>query len=205
VAVFRATRTLQGSARWQLAAEDNAVSRDAMLRNFACALGADFSAADAPAFARVLARSWADVIGIVEAAKEHYQRPRPFLTENGAICIEPSERFAQSGSYPSAHSASGWLHALLLTELDPAHAGAILERGRAYGESRVVCGVHYISDVEGGRAVATAILAALHGNAEFGADLEAARTELARLRDGDTASPVPATCAQEKANLKTPW
>ena len=46
----------------------------------------------------------------------------------------------------------GWAWALILSELAPDRADAILARGLAYGESRAVCGVHYASDVEAGPA-----------------------------------------------------
>src|SRR5690606_38014770 len=97
--------------------------------------------------------------------------------EEGPTCVETSEAFAASGSYPSGHSAVGWLYALVLAEVDPEHAAAIIARGRAYGESRVVCGVHFVSDVDAGRLASSAVFAALAGNAEFQADIASAREE----------------------------
>jgi acid phosphatase (class A) len=67
----------------------------------------------------------------------------------------------------------------VLAELRPDHADAILERGREYGHSRVMCGAHSVSAVEAGRQAAAAIVAVLHGSPRFRADLEAARRELA--------------------------
>ena len=205
VAVFHATRALEGSARWQLAARDNAIGTKAMLGDFACALGVNASEAVPPALARLLSRSLADAIGIVNAAKDHYGRLRPFRVEALPTCFVPSESLALSGSYPSAHAASGWLHALLFAELDPERAAPILNRGRAFGESRVVCGVHYVSDIDAGRTVAATVVAALHGNAEFTADVAAARAELATLRGAGGAAPDAAACALEGAALATPW
>ena len=94
----------------------------------------------------------------------------------------PSDELTASPSYPSGHSAMGWLYALLLAEIDPSHAAAIVQRGRAYGESRVVCGVHYYSDIEGGRMTASALVAALHGAPEFETDVASARAEMFSLR-----------------------
>jgi len=205
VAVFHDTRKLEGSPRWQLAANDDGVGQKALLEDFSCALGLDVAAAETPALSRVLARSGADLFPVVGAAKDLYQRPRPFLAEQGPLCIMPSEQLAQSGSYPSGHAAAGWLYALLLTEVDPAHAGRIIERGRAFGESRVVCGVHYPSDIEGGRLTATALVAALHGAPEFETDVAAARAELTTLRGSGGVEPVAAACASESATLATPW
>jgi len=203
VAIFHATRALEGSPRWQLAASDDRLGSRKILSDFNCAAGFDLAAAEAPALTRLLARAGADLFGMVGASKDHYQRPRPLVTEEGPICVNVSPEFAASGSYPSGHSASAWLHALLLAELDPEHSAAILARGRAFGESRVVCGVHYATDVEGGRLTTTALVAALHGNAEFEADIAAAREELAKARAA--ASALPAASCPAPSALAQPW
>jgi len=203
VAIFHATRSLEGSSRWQLAASDDRIGSRKILGDFGCAMGVDLAAVEAPALARTLARANADLIPMVGDAKDFYARPRPFVTESGPICVDVSPEFAKSGSYPSGHSAAAWLYALLLSEIDPGNAAAIVARGRAFGESRAVCGVHYVSDVEGGRLTTTALVAALHGNAEFEADIAAARAELAKAR---AAIPKPnaASCPADGA-LATPW
>ena len=83
---------------------------------------------------------------------------------------------------------------------------ALLVRARAFGESRVVCGVHFVSDVEEGRTNGAALFAALMADPEFRTDLEAARVELAQLRQ--TPNP-PASAEQCRAETelaaKTPW
>ncbi|MET0183094.1 MAG: phosphatase PAP2 family protein, partial [Caulobacterales bacterium] len=67
---------------------------------------------------------------------------------------------------------------LALAEILPSRAQAILERGIDYGQSRIVCGVHYTSDVQAGRLLASATLARLHSDPAFRAALEDARSEL---------------------------
>jgi acid phosphatase (class A) len=203
VAIFRATRALEGSPRWQLAASDDRIGSRKMLGDFGCAMGVDLSAVEAPTLARTLARANADLLPMVGNAKDFYARPRPFVTEAGPICVDVTPAFAASGSYPSGHSAAAWLYALLLAEIDPDHSAAIVARGRAFGESRAVCGVHYVSDVEGGRLTTTALVAALHSNPEFEADIAAARAELAKVR-ASAAKPDAASCPAPGA-LATPW
>jgi acid phosphatase (class A) len=197
---FEQTRALQGSGRWQLAASDDRLGTRKVLGDFGCAAGIDFAGAEAPSLEKVLARAGADLFTMVGAAKDHYQRPRPFVGKEAPICIDVSPTFAASGSYPSGHSASAWLHALLLAELAPDHAAAIIARGRTFGESRVVCGVHYASDVEGGRITATALVAALHSSPQFEADMSAARAEVAKARALEDAASCPAPGA-----LTAPW
>ena len=167
MAVYRATRALKDSARWQLAARDNELAPANVLHDFACAVGVDLSPAATPAIAHLIARAGADLYPLISVSKDYYQRPRPFIVEDAPLCLVPSPALANGDSYPSGHSAAGWLYALLLAEADPNHAAAIVARGRAFGESRVVCGVHYVSDIEAGRTLTTALVAALNGSAEF--------------------------------------
>jgi len=202
-AIFEETRKLENGPRWQLAANDDRINLKALLQDFGCSAGLDLSTVDAPAITRVLARSSADLFPLIGAAKDAYKRPRPFLEREGPICVMPSDELTMSPSYPSGHAATGWLYALLLAEIDPVHADAIVQRGRAYGESRVVCGVHYYSDIEGGRMTASALVAALHGAPEFETDIASARAEVFSLRG--KAAPAAAACESEKANLATPW
>ena len=103
------------------------------------------------------------------------------------------------GSYPSGHSAIGWAWALILAEAAPDRADAILARGRSFSQSRIVCNVHWLSDTEEGRMMGSAVVAKLHDNATFRADLDAARGEIAAARAaGHTPS---RDCAQEASQL----
>jgi membrane-associated phospholipid phosphatase len=115
----------------------------------------------------------------VNAAKPVWRRKRPFLIDHGPIC-QPREQVADSYDYPSGHTSWGTSVALVLAELMPDRATEILARGRAYGDSRYICGAHNISAVEAGRFAAASIVARLHGDPAFRRDLEAARMELAR-------------------------
>ncbi|MGO9792157.1 MAG: phosphatase PAP2 family protein, partial [Solirubrobacteraceae bacterium] len=93
----------------------------------------------------------------------------------------------------------GWAWALVLTELYPDRADAILARGRAFGDSRVICNVHWHSDVSEGRVVGAAVVARLHADATFRSDLEASRIEVAHARP--RAAPSPSECSTEAAAL----
>ena len=68
----------------------------------------------------------------------------------------------------------------MTAEIVPARTDAILRRGLDFGESRVICGFHYQSDVDSGRILGAAALARLHADPGFRRDLENARRELAR-------------------------
>jgi acid phosphatase (class A) len=68
---------------------------------------------------------------------------------------------------------------------------------RAFGDSRRVCNVHWLSDVEEGRLIAPAVIARLHADPAFVADLEAARAEVGAARK----TPPGRDCAAEAAAL----
>jgi D-alanyl-D-alanine dipeptidase len=85
------------------------------------------------------------------------------------------------GSYPSGHSQRGYAAALLLSEINPANADTIMSRGFMYGESRVIAGAHWQSDVDASRLCAAIGLTRLHTNPAFLADLKKAQDEFKRL------------------------
>jgi acid phosphatase (class A) len=88
-------------------------------------------------------------------------------------------------SYPSGHTSFGWAAALILAEVASEQGQALLTRGREYGESRIVCAVHYPSDIAGGQLIATAVVARLHADPEFNKDLDCAQQEhAAALKSG---------------------
>jgi acid phosphatase (class A) len=59
---------------------------------------------------------------------------------------------------------------------------AILSCGYSYGQSCVICGVHWQSDVTAGRVIGAAVVAMLHSDPVFSAQLAAAKEELAAVR-----------------------
>jgi acid phosphatase (class A) len=178
------------------------------LTRFADVLGPNFTPDKLPvvaAFFRKVARDTGTVVGI---AKDCWERPRPFLADarihppgqmqqetaiapgtvvpntaphdSGSPCraVEPTPAF--SYSYPSGHSTYGAITGILLANMVPEKRRELFARGWDYGESRVVGGVHFPTDVESGRIEATAMVALMMQNAEFRADLAAARVELRR-------------------------
>ena len=199
-AIFRATRSLEGSARWALAQRDNDLSIAGLFKAFRCALGVELSPESAPRVTELLTGSLADTNVVVGRLKDFYKRKRPFLIDQGPICLPRTEELMKSFDYPSGHTTMSWVVGLLLAEIAPDRSTGILARARAYGESRVVCGVHTASAIEGGRTAASAVVAALHSSSAFQAALSAARVELTALRK--KAAPITAaSCATEGATL----
>lgn len=185
--IFRATRKLVGTPRYALATSDVDYSPPAMLHDFSCAAGVVLTPQNAPALTTVLLRAETDTTSQSGKAKFVYQRERPYLIDHGQTCQAPSELYdAQahhaSYDYPSGHATLGWTIALILANLEPDRAQPILQRGRAFAESRFICGVHNESAVEAGMLSASATMSVVQTKPEYQADLAAARSELAALR-----------------------
>jgi acid phosphatase (class A) len=182
LAIYRATRALQGSPRWTLATADASYAVPYLLQAFSCAAGVQMTDQNAPKTALLIRRVLRDSGLVSNSAKAVFQRKRPYLFVEGPICVAKTDDLAATPDYPSGHSTLSWATGLVLAELMPDRSTALLTRARSYGESRIVCGVHTLSAVEAGRSTGAATVAAEHGSPEFRADLEAARAELAALR-----------------------
>lgn len=174
---------LHDSTRWRQAAVDADLDFPAAGHLFACALGVPVDSTHTPHLVRLLRRSLADAAVTNRAAKEHWQRPRPFLANGGAVCTpEDDARLRESAAYPSGHAAIGWTWALTLVDVAPDRADALLQRGRSFAESRLVCNVHWYSDIVQSQLVGAATVARLQAEPDFRADLAAARREVAAQR-----------------------
>ena len=203
---FRATRALEGSARWAMAQQDNKGAPDDAFHDFACALGVTLDQRSAPTLYALFSRILGDARPFIDPGKDHYARPRPFVRMKGNICVPKTDSLVKSGSYPSGHSTMSWAWGLILSDLAPDRATEILSRARAYSESRVVCGVHYPSDIATGRLNGSALFAALQASPEFRADMEKARAELAAARAAGSPAPDAGICRIEAdAEAHRPW
>jgi acid phosphatase (class A) len=203
-AAFKKTRTLQNSARWSLAIADVSKKPSDVAGDFSCAVGTKLDAATAPHLIALIARMQKDASGVSGPAKGKYKRTRPFVGNDAPIC---EERTAENpnDSYPSGHTTMIWSVGLMLAHIAPDRAGPILARTRAYGESRVVCGVHWASDVEAGRLAGGITFQALEADSAFQADMEAARKELADARAKPMAPDKGRCIIENAAAAKRPW
>jgi len=181
-AEFEVTRALQGSARWKTAIQDNDLWGGGAVRRFACAMGVGLGPRTTPATYRLLQRVELDVRTVGTPAKDYYDRKRPLIGNDAPVCVPREEWMKTNASYPSGHAMTAWSWALILTELAPDKADPLLTVGRESGDSRVICGVHFISDVEAGRTLGAAMVARLHADPAFTADLARAKRELAHTK-----------------------
>lgn len=200
--IFRMTRKMQGTPRWELAAQDADIRAADLLRTFACALNVELAPTDVPRLVQAARKATIDSGRAVGTAKLHFGKARPFQIDRGATC-RPAAEVGTSSDYPSGHSVAGWTWALVLAEIVPDRATEILARGRAYGDSRVVCGMHNPSAVEAGRLSGSVIMARVAAEPAYRADIEAARQEFAAAVR-ERPAPDAARCEREAQLIAAP-
>ncbi|EFB2837580.1 phosphatase PAP2 family protein [Escherichia coli] len=178
-AAFFYGRSLINSPRWDLAREDVDLSDDGIGSQFSSVVGVKISKENTPKLHSLLLKLRKDNNNAAEFAKKHYMRVRPFVIFNSHTCEPENEPLLRkSGSYPSGHSTNGWSFALILSEMVPEKSEQILKKGFDYGQSRVICGAHWQSDVDAGRVLGASVLSKLKTNNEFNQSFNEAKEEI---------------------------
>ncbi len=187
VALFREIRASARDERWKTASEDDASVYD----RFAGALGIIPDRAHLPSLVHLLNRVAEDALALTAEAKSRFARPRPsqrFALKH--VCGGASS--AKSSSYPSGHAALSWTTALVMMEVAPTNAQNLISRAVSYGNSRIVCGLHFPADVEAGHFVGAAIIDRLFADPAFRRDLLCAKREFNAVAAGEKAEDLPA-------------
>lgn len=168
----------QDSIRAAIAFSDANWQIEYICHIFSIPFGMKLSEEKTPAIFRLLYVALITNDGVGRLPKKHYQRTRPYVYF-GEPSLVPSdeEELRHNGSYPSGHTIEGWSAALILSELNPDSANSLLARGYMYGQSRVIAGYHWQSDVDAGMIAASAGIARLHADKRFQRLLKKARRE----------------------------
>jgi len=168
--------------RLEMARRDAIWDMDTTLVIMSEPFGLEISAEKTPAIYEALTRGITTIEIIRFKPKAHYFRQRPYAYfGEPSILPEDDEWLATEGSYPSGHTIRAWACALVMAEINPDAAEAIFARAWAYGESRVISGCHWQSDVDASRPVASIGYSYLQTSAEYRAAIVLARKELHRL------------------------
>lgn len=142
---------------------------------FADVLGPAFKPEALPGTEALFARLNATEGAVVDPAKDVWKRPRPHLY---SALVHPAVPLSKSGAYPSGHATNGTLMGIVLATMLPERRAAIMARAWAYGENRIVGGIHFRSDVEAGRIAGSLIAEAVMAQPDFQAAYGPARAEL---------------------------
>ena len=170
------------SARAQKAIREAEYRVKQMAEQFSEAFGMAISETATPAIFRVLNRSVLTIRLSASKPKQTYMRLRQYVRFQVPTLVpaeEPGLRY--TGSYPSGHTVRGWGMALLLSEINPDRQDELFRLGYEWGQSRVIAGFHWQSDVDASRMLAAATYARLHACQAFLDDMAAARREFQQL------------------------
>ena len=131
---------------------------------------------DLPLLRAFTARVEDDTRPYVRAAKEKFRRLRPYeIEERMQPCIN---HVRGDLSYPSGHATFGYVMAYLLRDMVPERDAQLMARADEFARQRMVCGVHFRSDIEAGRRGAQWLTFAFSGDPEYRQDANAAMVEL---------------------------
>lgn len=176
-------KSMRNTPRGRQAVFDAYVEVDSILKGFQEAFGMLISKDTTPEIYSLVQRVENDGSLSVRGAKKKYMRKRPYVQFHEPTGVpEDEDELRHSGSFPSGHTARGWAIALVLAELNPDRQDAILRRGYEYGESRVIVGYHYQSDVDVARIAASGAVARLHADEAFARQLAKAKKEWKRCK-----------------------
>lgn len=174
---------MRGTPRFDLATRDAGLRHGGLLRAFDCTLDIATGDQATPRTSALVNRLIDDFGRAPALIKEKFARPRPFMVNGAPTCTPEDEAMLRtSGSYPSGHSAAGFGVALVLAQLLPERASALMARGRSFGDSRRLCNVHWLSDIEEGQMIAAATFARLQSEPAFRRDMQRAGAELRKAR-----------------------
>jgi acid phosphatase (class A) len=143
---------------------------------FNAAIG--FDVAHLPATFKLLQMVVDEEDGDTKAAKAYFHRERPYSSDPSLKTCTPVKPGKAANSYPSGHSSLAFSMGVVLASLVPERSQAILARASEYAEHRLVCGVHFRSDIAAGQQFGTVLALRLMENPQFQSQMTLARAEL---------------------------
>ncbi|WP_283514263.1 phosphatase PAP2 family protein [Sphingomonas sp. 2R-10] len=191
----RASQFVDAAAKVEAFQDAEAYSYDSLLPRFETSAGRTLSKTKRPILAHILNWVLADA-GTYSDIKTGPARQRPFVEDPSIVpCYAsylmqtPPPAVSYTYSYPSGHATNGYLAGLVLAEVMPDRRAAVMARGVRYGTNRVICGVHYPTDVAVGQVFARFLFSKIDVDPRFRRDVDCAIEEdvldrLGKLHNG---------------------
>ena len=111
--------------------------------------------------------------------KQVFSRVRPYNLDPALHPVCKTKTV--NDSYPSGHATSGYMLALSLIDVAPQMRDVLLARADEYANNRLLCGVHFRSDIQASKVLAYSIHAAMVNKPQYQQEMLAARAELQRF------------------------
>lgn len=141
------------------------------------AFGLEITPTETPEIWKLLEASLATTDPMNHETKDFYLRQRPFERFGDDMPTDEEEKVRGRGSYLSGHCMCGWVISLVLAQVAPERANQLFIRGLEYGDSRVIVGAHWQSDIDASFTAGSIGFCALQGCEEFVAQMKKAQQE----------------------------
>ena len=164
---FQKGKELRDTPRGAQAVEDASTRVEHYLKRFGEVMGREMTPEEYPEMASYILSVYTAARQSISSTKKYYKRLRPYLLFKEHTSIPEREEENDMSSYPSGHTVRGWAVALALVSIDPEHQNEILKTGYEIGQSRVIAGFHYQSDVDAARLAGSAAFARLSSEPVF--------------------------------------
>jgi acid phosphatase (class A) len=179
----------QDEARAAQAQRDAVYSMQTVIDEMGPLFGLEITKEDTPEIYTILQDVCASCDSIYSGAKAKFNRQRPYAYyDEGTLIPEKEEKHRNEGSYPSGHTVFFWTSALLLSDINQSNEAmeALLARGYEFGQSRVIAGYHWQSDVDAGRMAGSVLYQLIRSHERFIEQLAKAREEFKEKTSGST-------------------
>ena len=170
----------QDEARAAQAQRDAVYSMQTVIDEMGPLFGLEITKEGTPEIYSILQDVCASCDSIYHDAKATFNRQRPYAYYNeGTLIPEKEEKHRYEGSYPSGHTVFFWTSALLLSDINQSNEAMekLLARGYEFGQSRVIAGYHWQSDVDAGRMAGSVLYQLIRNHERFIGQLARARAE----------------------------
>ena len=141
------------------------------------AFGLEINPTETPEIWKLLEASLATTDPMNHETKDFYLRQRPFERFGDDMPTDEEEKVRGRGSYLSGHCMCGWVISLVLAQVAPERANQLFICGLEYGDSRVIVGAHWQSDIDASFTAGSIGFCALQGCEEFVAQMKKAQQE----------------------------
>lgn len=166
-AMYQWGKSIRNTERGQVAIEDAWLNASYFMKRFSPAMGIDLTPEEFPLLFKLLNRAHLTEQQAGRSAKRHFARVRPYQQFNEPSAVPQAENPTDYTSYPSGHTHVSWLTGMILTVIDPEHTEEIMKIAYEMGQSRVIVGFHYQSDIEAGRVAGSITFARLCAEDDF--------------------------------------
>ncbi len=171
-------KTFRGTLRGDTAIADAGYAIAYFLKRFSPAVNQELTPETHPELTKLLLAAMNAGNKSIQKAKKRFARRRPYQYFSEGTPTPHEEYPNDFTSYPSGHTVRAWMAAMTLTAVSPENANAIMKIGYEIGQSRVILGFHYQSDVDAARLAASAAFARLCAEKSFHKAIEKAQKEL---------------------------